>query len=100
MSHNSIMQSHPGMFLKKYLMESGKVLTNALAQSLHLSEKELQDLLCGKKNIDAALAICLGECFDTSAEFWMYQQVRFDLLSARSSQDGAVKEKKVLRLTA
>ncbi len=91
---------HPGLFLHDYFLKSEKAPAARLAKALKVSEKDAQDLLHGKRDIDADLALKLGEAFHTTAEFWMFRQVRWALAAARAGKKEASGTEKIIRLTA
>ncbi|MGN0904167.1 MAG: HigA family addiction module antitoxin [Alphaproteobacteria bacterium] len=91
---------HPGLFLHDYFLKSEKAPAVRLAKALKVSEKDAQDLLHGERDIDAGLALKLGEAFHTTAEFWMFRQVRWALAAARAGKKNTSGTEKIIRLTA
>lgn len=100
MAEKAELNVHPGLFLHDYFLKSEKNPAVRLAKALKVSEKDAQDLLHGKRDIDAGLALKLGEIFHTTAEFWMFRQVRWALLAARAEKKMASGTEKIIRLTA
>jgi len=68
----------PGELLRKKLEERN--LTQAeFAKCLGISQPNLNDILKGKRRVNAALAIKLEKELDLAAEFWIEMQGLFDL---------------------
>jgi addiction module HigA family antidote len=77
---------HPGEFLKTVtlpaLAEAGTPRTR-VAELLGLARQSLYDLLEGRKQVDAELALKLGKMCGNSPEFWLNLQRTWDLERAR-----------------
>jgi len=77
---------HPGHHLKDY-MEGAGVTQYRVAKETHVSAIRISEIVNGKRAISADTAIRLGHFFDTSAQFWMNLQSRYDLDVAISQKD-------------
>lgn len=77
---------HPGEVLKELCLEPlGLTVTDA-ADGLGVSRKTLSAILNGRAGISPEMAIRLSLAFDTTAESWLNQQMRYDLWVARKNR--------------
>jgi addiction module HigA family antidote len=87
---------HPGEVIRSLCLDPlGLTVTDAAA-ALGVSRKTLSALLNGRAGVSPEMAVRLSIAFDTSAEMWMNQQLRFDLWHAERRR----KKLKVTRLAA
>ena len=87
---------HPGEVIKTLCLEPlGLTVTDA-AKGLGVSRKTLSAIINGRASISSEMAVRLSIAFDTSAETWLNQQVRFDLWHAEQLR----KKLKVKKLAA
>ncbi|MBT3309085.1 MAG: HigA family addiction module antidote protein [Gammaproteobacteria bacterium] len=73
-----VLPIHPGIHLKDYIEGAG-VTQYRVAKEIHVSAIRISEIVNGKRSISADTAIRLGRFFDTSAQFWMNLQSRYDL---------------------
>ncbi len=88
-----LLSVHPGRTLAGELVARG-MTANALALKLRVPAKRVTDIVRERRGIMAEMALRLGRCFGTSAQFWMNLQVNYDLAVAREAY-GAVIEREV-----
>ena len=70
---------HPGeVLLQEYLIPLG-VSQRRLAMTIHEPTRRINEIVLGKRAISADTALRLGRFFETSAQFWMNLQSRYDL---------------------
>ena len=87
---------HPGEVIKTLCLEPlGLTVTDA-AKGLGVSRKTLSAIINGRASISSEMAVRLSIAFDTSAETWLNQQIRFDLWHAEPLR----KKLKVKKLAA
>jgi addiction module HigA family antidote len=55
---------------------------NKLAMSIRVPPPRISEIVRGKRAISADTALRLGRFFDTSPQFWMNLQTRYDLETA------------------
>ena len=55
---------------------------NALARELRVPPQRISEIVKGRRGISADTALRLGRYFNTSPEFWINLQTKFDLRSA------------------
>ncbi len=73
---------HPGEVLKEEL-EARKLLRSVFAMEIKVYPSHFSEILRGKRNINASLAIKLEKALGISAEFWVRLQGEYDLAVER-----------------
>jgi len=73
---------HPGEFIKDEL-EAREMKQQVLAGKINISKTVLSELIHGKRNLTASLALKLEEALEIKAEFWMKLQTEYDIQSIR-----------------
>ena len=74
---------HPGeVLLQEFLVPMG-ISQNALARSIGVPPRRINEIVLGKRAITADTAVRLAHYFGTSEQFWMALQASFDLEEAR-----------------
>lgn len=73
---------HPGEVLRDEL-KARKLGKSAFAMDIKVYPSQFSDILRGKRNINATLAIKLEIALGISAEFWMRLQSEYDLAMER-----------------
>lgn len=68
--------AHPGLVLREYI--DGFSVTEA-ALKLGVTRVALSRILNGKAGISAEMALRLSQALNTSAEFWLTMQMKYDL---------------------
>ena len=84
---------HPGKTLAAELAARG-LTANALALKLRVPANRISDIVRGRRAISPETALRLGQCFGTSAQFWLNLQANYDLAVARQEL-GATIEREV-----
>jgi len=82
---NKITPIHAGEILLEEFMQPFGLSQNALAKSLHVTPRRINEIVNAKRAITADTALRLARFFGNSAEFWMNLQNRYDLEVARDS---------------
>jgi len=78
----SLANLHPGAHLREdYFPEMG-ITEYRFAKLLGITQTHLADLLAGKRNVTANIALRLGRLFDQSPEMWMTLQTKYDIAKA------------------
>lgn len=73
---------HPGKIVSDEI-KGRKMKQKELAVKMGISSSVLSDLIHGRRNITANLALKLEQTLDISAMFWMNFQSKYDLDKAR-----------------
>ena len=79
---------HPGEVIAMEL-SARDIKKIDFSSDLGIRPGHLTELLQGKRNISAALAIRLENLLDIDAEYWMRLQVYYDLFIERNKQKSA-----------
>lgn len=74
---------HPGRILLEEVLVPAGISQNALARSMRVPPRRVNEIVLGKRSITPASALLLAEALGFSAEYWMALQVDFDLQVAR-----------------
>src|SRR6056297_1472223 len=73
---------HPGEDLKDEL-EARDMSQAELAKLLGMKKSQLNEIIRGKRNMSADIALLLEEVLGISAEFWVNAQKQYELKKAR-----------------
>jgi antitoxin HigA-1 len=79
---------HPGEIIAMELEARG-IKKSVFAAQLQMSSSHFSELLHGKRNLSAAIALKLEKLLGISAEYWMRVQVYFDLFVERNKASRA-----------
>jgi antitoxin HigA-1 len=69
---------HPGEILEEEL-EARNLKRSVFAMDLKIYPSHFSNILKGKRDINAAIALKLEKALDISAEFWVQLQAEYDL---------------------
>lgn len=81
---NTDISVHPGEILSMEL-DARKIKKNTFASLIGLRPSHFSELLHGKRNVNAVLALKLHKELSISAEFWLRLQIDYDLFHARKN---------------
>jgi len=70
---------HPGEILCEEFLEPLQMSIIQLAEALHISSDDVNELVAGKKAVSVDTALRLARYFSTTAQFWLNLQVTYDL---------------------
>ena len=76
---------HPGEVLAEEFLVPLGLSQNALARSLCVPPRRINEIVLGKRAISADTALRLARYFGTTPEFWMALQAAYDLEEAQTS---------------
>ena len=79
---------HPGEVIKDEL-EAREIKKADFASQLGLKASHFSELLHGKRNVSAAVALKLEKLLKVPAEYWMRLQVYHDLFEERNKRQHA-----------
>jgi addiction module HigA family antidote len=77
---------YPGEHLAEFLQEY-EISQSALAKRMGIPRMRVSQIVRGERTITADTAIRLGLVFDTTPQFWMNLQARYDLELAEPQID-------------
>jgi addiction module HigA family antidote len=70
---------HPGEILLHEFLEPMKLSQYALAQSVGVPPRRINEIVLGKRSVSADTALRLGRYFGMEPQFWLNLQSRYDL---------------------
>jgi len=73
---------HPGEILETEL-EARNIKKSAFALDIKMYPAHITDIIKGRRNISAAIALKFESALDIDADFWMKAQADYDLAVAR-----------------
>ena len=74
--------SHPGEILLEEFLKPLGITQTALAEKLDIPIQRVNTIISGKRSVTPETAILLGRIFETTPEFWMNLQTKYDLWEA------------------
>ncbi len=81
----------PGEILLEEFMRPLGISQNKLARDLDVPVARVNDIIHAKRGISADTALRLATYFETSAEFWLNLQTRYDLKVVATTVGAQVK---------
>jgi len=75
-------QVHPGEILRETLDDLG-ISMNRLAQDLHVPANRISAIVAGSRSVTGETALRFARYFNTTPQYWMNLQARYDLESAQ-----------------
>ncbi|HET6161540.1 MAG TPA: HigA family addiction module antitoxin [Dongiaceae bacterium] len=85
---------HPGEILLHEFLEPMELSQYALAQSIGVPPRRINEIVLGKRSVSADTALRLGRYFGMEPQFWLNLQSRYDLDVAKDEL-GAQLEREV-----
>jgi antitoxin HigA-1 len=83
--------THPGeMLLEEFLLPMN-ITQRQLADSIHVPYQRVNELTNVRRGVTPSTALRLAKFFDTSADFWMNLQLRWDLYHAQRHESKELK---------
>ena len=71
--------THPGEFLLEEFLKPREMTQVALSARLKIPLQRVNSLINGKRGVTPETAVLLARFFETTAEFWMNLQTKYDL---------------------
>jgi len=96
MSRVKLPSLHPGEVLREEFMEPLGLSAYRVAQDCHLPRTRIERIVREEVGITADTALRLGKLFNTSAEFWLNLQNRYEVETAKANAKVA-KELKAIK---
>lgn len=89
MTTTTIAPVHPGEILAEDLDEL-EISQSQLAQALGVPRSRINQIVLGRRSIEADTALRLARFFGTSDHYWLNLQARYDLETAKGSLGDAL----------
>jgi len=70
---------HPGEILKEEFLDPMEITAYRLAKDTNLLQTAISDIIKGKRNITAQIALRFAKFFGTTPQFWIGLQDDYDL---------------------
>ncbi|MEQ1717770.1 MAG: HigA family addiction module antitoxin [Hyphomicrobium sp.] len=82
----------PGEILYEEFMRPFSISQNQLARDLGVNPARIHEIVRAKRGISAETALRLAAYFQTTGEFWMSLQARYDLKLAERAHGAIIKK--------
>ena len=83
--------THPGeMLLEEFLTPLG-ISQRTLAEAIHVPYQRVNEIVNARRGVSPATALRLAKYFDTSVDFWLNLQARWDLYFAQQEETEVLK---------
>ena len=83
---------HPGEVLLEEFLTPMSISQNALARSINVPPRRINEIVLGKRAITADTALRLAHYFGISVQFWMALQASYDLEEVRIKPGSRLKQ--------
>ena len=83
--------THPGEMLLEEFLTPMELTQRDLARAIHVPYQRINEIVNGRRGITPSTALRLARFFDTSADFWLNLQLRWDLYFAQQSEKDDLK---------
>lgn len=83
--------THPGeMLLEEFLLPM-EITQRELADAIHVPYQRVNELVNKKRGVTPSTALRLARFFNVSPDFWLNQQIRWDLYKVQQSEKNELK---------
>jgi addiction module HigA family antidote len=76
--------THPGEMLRDEFLIPMNISQRDLANAIHVPYQRINELVNQKRGVTPSTALRLAKFFGVSADFWLNQQIRWDLFKAQA----------------
>jgi addiction module HigA family antidote len=77
------------MLREEFLLPMG-ITQRELAEEIHVPYQRVNELVNGKRGVTPSTALRLAKFFDTSPDFWLNLQLRWDLWRVQQKEERAL----------
>jgi addiction module HigA family antidote len=83
---NNLRPIHPGEMLREDILPGANLSVSAAAKRLGVSRQMLNDIVCEKRPLSAAMCLRIAKLFGSTPDFWMRLQATYDLKKAAADK--------------
>ena len=83
--------THPGEALLEEFLMPMEITQRQLADAIHVPYQRVNDIVNGRRGITPSTALRLAKYFNTSADFWMNLQMRWEMYFAEKEESDELK---------
>jgi antitoxin HigA-1 len=83
---NTLPPIHPGEILATEFLKPLGISQNMLGRHTNVPAQRINDVVRGRRAITTDTALRLARYFDTTPQFWLNLQMRYDLETAREAK--------------
>jgi addiction module HigA family antidote len=85
----------PGQVLSKKFMERFGLTQEGLAKSIRVARRRINEIINGKRAITTDTAMRLAQLLNTTPEYWLNLQVKYDLWKSMNDKKMVAELKKI-----
>jgi addiction module HigA family antidote len=78
--------THPGEMLRLDFLEPMNITQRELADAIFVPYQRVNELVNQKRGVTPSTALRLAKFFDTSVDFWLNLQMRWDIFKAHKAE--------------
>lgn len=82
--------THPGEMLRLEFLEPMEITQRELADAIFVPYQRVNELVNQKRGVTPSTALRLAKFFDTSVDFWLNLQMRWDIFKAQKSEQETI----------
>lgn len=82
--------THPGEMLAEEFLQPMGITQRDVADGIHVPYQRINELVNKKRGITPSTALRLAKFFNTSPDYWLNLQMRWDLYRAQQSEGGDI----------
>ena len=83
--------THPGEMLLEEFLKPMDITQRQLSEAIHVPYQRINEIINGRRGITPSTALRLANALDTSPDFWMNLQLRYDLYYVARKEAKALK---------
>jgi antitoxin HigA-1 len=89
----AILRATPGRILKEEFLDGFNLTQAELSERTGIPRSPVNDIVKGKRPINAETALALGIFFRTSAQFWLNLQTQFDIRRVQIEKEAQLRSR-------
>jgi len=89
----AILRATPGRILKEEFLDGFNLTQAELSERTGIPRSTVNEIIKGKRPINAETALALGIFFGTSAQFWLNLQTQFDIRRVQMEKESQMRSR-------